>query len=87
MRQKFIYTDYPAYIEYLKSFAEDSFAAFQRKLIPGETILGVRTPRLRSIAKQIAAGELAALSYRCAGRHHGGNHDAGPGNRECKDEL
>jgi 3-methyladenine DNA glycosylase AlkD len=56
MRQKFIYTDYPAYIEYLKSFAEDSFAAFQRKLIPGETILGVRTPRLRSIAKQIAAG-------------------------------
>jgi 3-methyladenine DNA glycosylase AlkD len=57
MQKNFEYTSYPEFLEYLNSFAEPDFAAFQRKLIPGETILGVRTPRVRTIAKQIAKGD------------------------------
>lgn len=57
MQNPFAYTDYPAFLEYLQSFAEPDFAAFQRRLIPGENILGVRTPRLRTAAKQLAAGD------------------------------
>ena len=57
MPQNFQYTDYPEFLKYLNSFAEPDFAAFQRKLIPGETILGVRTPRIRTIAKQIAKSD------------------------------
>lgn len=54
MQKNFEYTNYPEFLEYLNSFAEPDFAVFQRKLIPGETILGVRTPQIRTIAKQIA---------------------------------
>lgn len=57
MQNNFIYTDYPTFLKYLNSFAEENFAEFQRKLIPGENILGVRTPRLRAIAKQIAKSD------------------------------
>lgn len=57
MDRPFIYTGYPEFLEYLYSFAEPEFAAFQRRLIPGETIRGVRTPRLRAIAKQIVKGD------------------------------
>ena len=57
MDTPFTYTGYPEFLEYLYSFAEPDFAAFQRRLIPGETIHGVRTPRLRAIAKQIAKGD------------------------------
>lgn len=57
MPQTFQYTDYPEFLEYLNSFSEPDFAAFQRKLIPGETILGVRTPRIRTIAKEIAKSD------------------------------
>lgn len=57
MRQDFAYTDYGTYLQYLRSFVEEPFAEFQRRLIPGETILGVRTPLLRAIAKQIAKGD------------------------------
>lgn len=55
--QDFIYTDYEAYLRYLCSFAEEPFAAFQRRLIPGENILGVRTPTLRKIAAAIAKSD------------------------------
>jgi 3-methyladenine DNA glycosylase AlkD len=57
LQQSFTYTDYESYLQYLNSFAEEPFAEFQRRLIPGETILGVRTPRLRAIAKQIVKGD------------------------------
>lgn len=57
MQNDFRYTNYPDFLKYLNSFAEEKFAGFQRKLIPGEKILGVRTPRLRAIAKQIAKGD------------------------------
>ncbi len=57
MQKNYEYTNYPEFLEYLNSFAEPDFAAFQRKLIPGETILGVRTPQVRTIAKQIAKSD------------------------------
>lgn len=53
----FVYTGYPDFLESLHALAEPNFAAFQRKLIPGETILGVRTPHLRAMAKQIAKSD------------------------------
>lgn len=55
--EHFSYTDYPAFLQFLHSLSEPKFAVFQRKLIPGETILGVRVPRLRALAKQIAKGD------------------------------
>jgi 3-methyladenine DNA glycosylase AlkD len=61
MQQNFVYTDYPSYLRYLNSFVEEPFAVFQRKLIPGENILGVRTPTLRAIAKRIAKGDWRAF--------------------------
>lgn len=57
MDESFVYTGYPDFLESLHALAEPDFAAFQRKLIPGETILGVRTPLLRTMAKQIAKSD------------------------------
>lgn len=56
-KNSFTYTDYPSYLSFLRSSAEEKFAAFQRRLIPGEKILGVRIPALRAIAKRIAGGD------------------------------
>lgn len=61
MQEVFEYTGYPAFLTYLNSFSDAKFAEFQRKLIPGETILGVRTPRLRAIAKQIAGSNWSSF--------------------------
>lgn len=45
----------------LCAMAEPSFAAFTRKLMPGvEGVLGVRLPKLRKLAKQIAKGDWRA---------------------------
>ncbi len=55
--QTFEYTGYPEFLAYLNSFAEPDFAAFQRKLIPGENILGVRMPKVHAIAKQMARSD------------------------------
>lgn len=57
MQNDFTYTDYSSFLKYLNSFSEEKLAEFQRKLIPGENILGVRTPQLRTIAKQITKGD------------------------------
>lgn len=57
MQNDFTYTDYPSFLKYMNSFSEEKLAGFQRKLIPGENILGVRTPQLRTIAKQITKGD------------------------------
>lgn len=57
MQKNYEYINYPEFLEYLNSFAEPDFAAFQRKLIPGEIILGVRAPQVRTIAKQIAKSD------------------------------
>ncbi len=55
------------YIEFLNEllpFAEEEFAAFQRKLVFTErTILGIRTPALRKIAKNVKVDLATLLSY------------------------
>lgn len=58
MGKNFIYEDYKSIEENLVSMSEEKFAAFQKKLIPGEEkILGVRTPKLRALAKNLAKGD------------------------------
>lgn len=57
METEFTYTTYPQFLAYLRSASEEPFAEFQRRLIPGENILGVRTPKLRAVAKRIAKGD------------------------------
>lgn len=45
--------NYQEFLTVLQGYAEKDFADFQRKLIPtSQTILGVRTPTLRKLAKQ-----------------------------------
>ena len=47
---------YSTFLNELKSYAEKDFADFQRKLIPTkQTILGVRTPTMRKLAKKYQA--------------------------------
>lgn len=49
--------DYTEYLHTLQEEAEAEFREFQKKLIPGsKPILGIRTPRMRTIAQQIARG-------------------------------
>ena len=57
MDSEFQDTAYPAFKRYLRSLSEEEFARFQRRLIPGETILGVRMPLLRAVARRIAKGD------------------------------
>lgn len=55
---------YLDFVELLRSYAEKPFADFQRRLIFTErTILGVRTPTLRKIAKQYQANMQEILSF------------------------
>lgn len=55
---------YLDFIELLQSYADESFANFQRRLIFTERIiLGVRTPMLRKIAKQYMANMEEILSF------------------------
>jgi len=47
--------DFPKFIEYLESISEEKFRDFSKKITPGEfTMLGIRFPILRSIAKEIS---------------------------------
>ena len=57
MPEHFNYTSYSSFMEYLCSFREEKYAEFQRRIIPGEKIIGVRMQRLRQTAKQIAKGD------------------------------
>ena len=55
---------YLDFVEKLQSCAEETFADFQRRLIFTEyKILGVRTPRLRQIAKQYMSNMEDILSF------------------------
>ncbi len=58
IQSDFQYTDYPALVEYIKSLADEPYLKMQNKIVPGvENILGVRVPKLRALAKQIANGD------------------------------
>lgn len=55
---------YSQFIEKLKGYAEEDFAAFQRKLIfTKRKILGVRTPIMRNIAKEFTGDIKTLFSY------------------------
>lgn len=54
--------------EQLLELTEPKYMKFTSALMPGvENVLGIRLPVLRSIAKEIAAGELARISGRSRG--------------------
>ncbi len=50
---------YREFVRYLKSLADEEYGKFARKLSPGGEcpVLGVRVPRLRAVAKEIAKGD------------------------------
>ena len=50
--------DYTELLQYLRESSESKFQQFQQRLIPDTAILGIRTPKLRSIAKVIAKGNV-----------------------------
>ena len=55
---------YTEWISILKANAEEDFAAFQRKLIPTrQTILGVRTPVMRALAKRFSSEAESILAF------------------------
>lgn len=45
------------FIEYLKSISEPNFKDFSSKTMPGVSMLGIRFPVLKSIAKEISKGD------------------------------
>ena len=50
--------DYHKFIEYLKSVREESYKEFSEKItFTKYEILGIRLPKLRSIAKEIKKGD------------------------------
>jgi 3-methyladenine DNA glycosylase AlkD len=61
MENKFQYTGYPELEEHIKSLADEPYRIMQTKVVPGaKNILGVRVPKLRTLAKQIAKGDWRA---------------------------
>ncbi|HEX3040007.1 MAG TPA: DNA alkylation repair protein [Caproiciproducens sp.] len=61
MEKDFEYRDYPALAEHVRSLADEPYRRMQNKIVPGiENILGVRVPKLRALAKQIAKGDWRA---------------------------
>ncbi len=53
---------YQSFKEYLKSLAEEKYCAFQNKLIPNSMpILGIRSPKMKEIAKEIAKGNFRSF--------------------------
>lgn len=63
--------DYNDYMDYLRSTSEANFKDFSSKLIPGaEDMLGIRTPELRKIAKEILKGNYAEFLACQKGKIH-----------------
>lgn len=55
-------SDYDNYIGYLKSVADEKYKKFNSSLVPGcETILGIRIPQVRKIAKEISKGDYTSF--------------------------
>ncbi len=58
--------DYQEYIEYLKSIKEEEYAKFQQKFIDTKySMLGIRVPMQRKIAKEIAKGNVLSFFKWC----------------------
>ncbi len=61
MENSFQYSDVQTLACYIQSLADEPYLRMQNKLIPGATnILGVRVPKLRNLAKQLAKGDWRA---------------------------
>jgi 3-methyladenine DNA glycosylase AlkD len=61
MEKEFEYKNYPELAEYIRSLADEPYLKMQNKIVPGiKNILGVRTPKMRALAKQIAKGDWRA---------------------------
>ena len=61
MQNDFVYTDYSSFAEYLQSLADEPYRKMQYKIVPGvEHILGIRVPKLRVLAAQLAKGDWRA---------------------------
>lgn len=59
-REHWTQADYLEYMDYLRSLSEENFKDFNSKLIPDTPqMLGIRTPDLRKIAKEILKGNYA----------------------------
>lgn len=51
------FSEYQKFLKWLTTFQEDSYREFQQKLIPNiQSILGIRTPILHKISKEISKG-------------------------------
>lgn len=58
IQTSFQYIDYPSLLEHICSLADEPYQKVQKKIVPGtDNILGVRVPKLRALAKQLAKGE------------------------------
>lgn len=56
-RDRWTQADYDAFIEYLKSTADEKYRDFSNKLVPdSEDSIGIRVPILRKTAKEISKG-------------------------------
>jgi 3-methyladenine DNA glycosylase AlkD len=67
METSFQYSDYQALVGYITSLADEPYLKMQNKIVPGvKNILGVRVPKLRTLAKQLAKGDWRA--YLCEAR-------------------
>lgn len=63
--------DYNNLVLHLKSLSEESYKSFSEKLIPNtDNILGVRLPLLKTLAKQIAKGNINEFLDVCKGHTH-----------------
>lgn len=49
-------TDYQKFIKYLFSIKEDKYKQFQQNIIPNKNIIGIRTNKLKKMAKDITKG-------------------------------
>ena len=61
MGNEFQYMDYSTLVEHIKTLADEPYLKMQNKIVPGaKNILGVRVPKMRALAKQIAKGDWRA---------------------------
>lgn len=61
IQSSFQYSDYPALLEHIQMLADEPYKDLQIKLVPGtENLFGVRVPKLRALAKQLAKGDWRA---------------------------
>ena len=70
-KQNWTPEDYTSLVIYLKSLGDESYKSFSQKLIPNtDNIIGVRSPQLKELAKQIAKGNFEEYLEVCRTGSH-----------------